>query len=315
MQARRSSLYTWLILASTALVTLIATVGWLDAVQVGGNDMRVSDMATNGDIVYDARDAATAYNATNNTFLVVWYSDDTTPGLINGEDEIWGQFIDGDGNEIGTNDFRISFQGPDGNGNFDADTPAVAWNSTDNEFLVVWRGDLIVGEDEVFGQIVDGATGALIGSAFRISDMGPDGVIDFDVQRPSVAYNATDNEYFVVWQGDDATNSEDEIWGQRLTAAGIELGIDVRLSTMGLDGDGSFDAVAPDIVWNSIDNEYLVVWSGDRIAGEDEIFGQLVSFGGVEQGVNDFRISDMGSDGVGIVRCRATRRGPQPHRQ
>ena len=41
--------------------------------------------------------------------------------------------------EIGANDFRISFMGQDAL--YDAFRPAVAYNSTENEYLVVWHGD------------------------------------------------------------------------------------------------------------------------------------------------------------------------------
>ena len=65
--------------------------------------------------------------------------------------------------EIGANDFRLSDMGPDGDINYDAQYPAVAYNSTDNEYLVVWRGDdntppLVDEEDEIFGQLIDGST-------------------------------------------------------------------------------------------------------------------------------------------------------------
>jgi len=40
--------------------------------------------------------------------------------------------------EIGANDFRISDMGRDGDVNFDASIPAVAYNPNANEYLVVW---------------------------------------------------------------------------------------------------------------------------------------------------------------------------------
>lgn len=58
--------------------------------------------------------------------------------------------------EIGTNDFRLSDMGPDGNAGFYAFEPAIAYNSTNSEYLVVWRGNdntgKLVGEYEIFGQ-------------------------------------------------------------------------------------------------------------------------------------------------------------------
>jgi hypothetical protein len=82
--------------------------------------------------------------------------------------------------EIGPNDFRISDMGPDGDVNFAAsilsswDEPAVAYNSTADEYLVVWDGDDRSGaldndEFEVYGQRLDASTGAKVGANdFRI---------------------------------------------------------------------------------------------------------------------------------------------------
>ena len=58
--------------------------------------------------------------------------------------------------EVGTNDFRISDMGPDGDATFGGGFPAVAYNPTANEYLVVWSGSdntgaLVTGELEIFG--------------------------------------------------------------------------------------------------------------------------------------------------------------------
>lgn len=60
--------------------------------------------------------------------------------------------------EIGTNDFRISDMGGIGDANYGAFEPAVAWNNTDNKFLIVWYGDdsgsgLTDDEFEIYGQL------------------------------------------------------------------------------------------------------------------------------------------------------------------
>ena len=140
--------------------------------------------------------------------------------------------------EIGANDFRISDMGDDSETDpgirdyFRAFHPAVAYNSMDNEYLVVWEGEddtapLVDGEFEIFGQRINAATGAEIGTDFRISDMGDDSETDpnirndFIAANPAVAYNSMDNEYLVVWDGDDDTaplvDNEKEIFGQRLS--------------------------------------------------------------------------------------------------
>jgi hypothetical protein len=280
--------------------------------QIGDNDFRLSDMGSDGDTSFDAHSPAVAYNSADNEYLVVWRGEDNIPPLVEGEYEIFGQRLDAaTGAEIGDNDFRLTDMGPNGNTGFGVYAPAVAYNSTDNEYLVVWSGDdntppLVQGEFEIYGQRLDAATGAEIGVDLRLSNMGPDGSGLYNAWDPAVAYNSTDNQYLVVWSGDDNTpplvQGETEIFGQRVEAAtGAEIGVDLRLSDVGPDGDTAYDASTPAVAYNSTDNQYLVVWRScaDELlpACEPEILGQRVEAStGAEIGV-DFRLSDMGPDG------------------
>jgi hypothetical protein len=274
-----------------------------------GSDFRISDMGPPDDNAFFGRSPAVAFNSVNKEYLVVWAGDDDTAPLVENEFEIFGQRVDAaTGAEVGANDFRLSDMGTDGLKDFAAFDPAVAYNATNNEYLVVWSGDDTTNDEtEIFGQRVDAATGVEIGANdFRISNMGPDGDANFDAILPAVAWNSTNNEYLVVWHGDDDTgelvDQEREIFGQRLSATGAELGTDFRLSDMGPDGNTSFNARSPAVAYNSASNEYLVVWSGDDdtvplVDNETEVFGQRVSATGVEIGVNDFRVSETGPDG------------------
>ncbi|MHC4414577.1 MAG: hypothetical protein ACYS0G_04770 [Planctomycetota bacterium] len=273
---------------------------------------RISDMGTtDGEGQFDARRAVAVYNGTDNEFLVVWDRDDDTGELVNDELEVYGQRLAADTTEVGANDFRISTAGGDGKLAYDAGSAAVAYNSIDREYLVVWEGDddtdpLVDGEMEIFGQRVDALTGAEIGANdFRISDMGPDGDTNYEGGEPAVAFNSIDNLYLVVWEGDDDTapyvDEEFEIFGQLIDGAtGAEIGSDFRISDVGTDGLDSRDAGPPAIAHDSVLNRFLVVWEADDSAvgtpnHKNEIFGQLLDGAtGAEIGVNDFRISDMG---------------------
>jgi len=286
--------------------------------EIGTNDFRLSDMGPDGNANYDAYVSAVAYNSTEDEYLVVWHGDDDTGSLADEEFEIFGQWVDATtGAEIGT-EFRLSDMGPDGDASYDAFSPAVAYNSASNEYLVVWYGDddtgsLVNNETEIFGQLVDAATGVEVGTNdFRLSDMGPNGDTNYDALYPAVAYNSADNEYLVVWRGDDDTgplvDEEWEIFGQRVSATGAEIGTDFRLSDMGPDGHTYYGAYRPAVAYNSVDNEYLVVWYGDDDTGplvydEHEIYGQRVSATGAEIGT-DFRLSDMGPDGNQLYNAR-----------
>jgi hypothetical protein len=271
----------------------------IQAQEFGVNDLRVSDMGTNGLTNFFGLDPEVAYSATDSKYLVVWSGDDDTGALVDNEFEIYGQFIDELGNEIGSNDFRISFNNTDGNSNFRTDRPDVVWNSTTNQFLVVWEGETNVdGEVEIYGQILNN-DGTFSGTNFRISDTGPDGDTNFDANRPEIAYNATDNEFLIVWESDETINNNIDIYGQRLSATGTEIGTnDFQISMQLPVNDSNFDARDPDVVWNIFSNEYFVVWQGEMATDEEkEIFGQRLNNVGSSIGSN-FRISDMGIDGV-----------------
>jgi len=286
--------------------------------QVGVNDFRLSDMGPEGSPLYLLVGCpAVAYNSTNNEYLVVWNSPDDT--LVFGDREIFGQRVNAaTGAQAGENDFCLSDMGPHDkppDSKYNAANAAVAYNSTNNEYLVVWQGEdgtgeMVNDEWEIFGQRVNAATGAQVGvNDFRLSDMGPDGDSTYDAQCPAVAYNSTNNEYLVVWEGDDnsggVVNEEFEIFGQRVNAAtGAEAGVnDFRLSDMGPDGYSYHHAHRPAVAYDGVDNEYLVVWFGNDNAPplyflEDEVYGQRVAAAtGAQTGANDFRLSDMGPDG------------------
>ena len=261
----------------------------IDGIEVGA-DFQISDTDVS------VADAALAHNSMTNQYLALWARDD-------GQRRIYGQLLGADGSEIGI-DFPIS-DNLDG----DAAAPALAVNRSTGDYLVVWSAEVdgVAGELEIFGEILDAAADPLLES-FPISDMGPPGNVIYDAYEPAVAWSSTQNEYLVVWSGDDdggmSVDGEFEIYGQRLDDTGMELGgNDVRISDMGLnDGDAAYDALEPALVYNAVNDEYLVVWRGDDdtlplVEGELEIFGQCLTGTGTPSGENDFRISDLGTDG------------------
>ncbi|TJY37783.1 T9SS type A sorting domain-containing protein [Pontimicrobium aquaticum] len=295
------------------LAVLLTSLTNLNAQEFGVNDLKISDMGTDGVTSFYAFDPQVAYSVTENKYLVVWTADDDTGSLVDNEFEVYGQFINNLGEEVQTNDFRISFTGTDGDTRFRADEPDVTWNSVNNEFLVVWKGETAVdGELEIYGQRIDANSGALIGSNFRISDVGDEGNTILGAAKPKVSYSSTSNEYLVVWEGDDENqNNEMEIYGQRLSNTGAEIGSnDFKISNQLPEGDANFDARYPHLSWNSIDNEFLIIWQGETATNEEaEVFGQLYDANTNSLLGSNFKISDMGTDGdtsfsIGqFVRC------------
>jgi hypothetical protein len=248
-----------------------------------GSGFLISAMGGYGNANYDAFNPDVAYNSTDNQYMVVYEGDESFYGVANDEFEIWGARLNATGGAMGVRDFRISTMGPSDNADYDAFDPAIAYNSHNNQYLVVWEGeDSAADVFDIFGQRLE-ANGLSVGSDdFYLSHVGSGPNSDYDALNPAVAYDEANNEYLAVWQDDELADGEYEIWGQRVDAAtGTAIDIDTRLSDMGPDGDAHYIAQTPAVAYSGVsNNEYLVVWSGDnRTDGEFEIWGQRLTSG------------------------------------
>ena len=265
---------------------------------------------------FDAEESAIAFNVLNNEYYIVYEGTQSITGSgvnLTTEVEIFAQRVNANtGVNIGSV-ARISQMGPDGDSAYDARNPAVAYNSSNNEYMVVWYGDsntgsVIEGEFEIWGKRINASNGQAIGSQFKLSQMGPLANRAYDAIDPVIAYNSINNNYLVVWRGEDGNLpnaiGEFEIYGQLLNSNGVEIGVDdFRISDMGPDNDGLFDAFSPAITYNANSNEFLVVWYGDdnrggHVSGEFEIYAQRINaVNGNEVGINDFQVSETGVPG------------------
>ena len=278
-------------------LTLSITVapGVANASEVGANDFRISDMGPDGDVDFRGSTPSIAYNSQDHEYLVVFNGID----LPSGETEVYGRRLDGaTGAPLGATDFRISNIGPEGNDLLNGLSASVAYNSADNEYLVSFWGDAVIDQSffQVFAQRLNAAGEEIGANDFRISDVTG--------QMTTVVYNSVENEYFVIWMAESEPGTLDtEVFGQRLSATGEELGPEIRISHMSPAGDDDFLGIFPSLAYNSIANEYLVVWHGrtEGINSDDlEVFGQrLDGATGAEVGTDDFRISSMGDDAAG----------------
>ena len=220
---------------------------------IGANDFLLTDVGGLGNTNSGVFPPEIAFNPSLNEYLVVYAADENADTRT----EIYGQLVDAEtGAELTPNDFLIGeMVGLNGTGN-DSDRPEVAYNSTKTEYLVCYRGDFNAGiatELDIFVQRID-ANGDLLTSAgavtaspapLQVSDMGAPGENFLDAFKCDVAYNPTDDEYLVVWYGDDAlpadggvgdSPSDNEAFGQLLEYSGNtlqELGTDFRISDIG----------------------------------------------------------------------------------
>jgi len=231
-----------------------------------------------------------AWNSTNNEYMVIWQGMGEPEDIV--KMEIYGQRLKANGELLGKY-FRISHTGDQGI-NFHANAPAIAYNSRDNQYLVVWSGGFKdESKVEVWGRGLS-VGGVSPTPEFRISQVSEIGA-NRRAGSPRVVYANTNNEYFVVFQANGVRgegNSEvNEIFGQRIDGATLtEIGAnDFRVSNT---SDASNRANKPAVAFNTVAKEYLVIWRNIRQNALSEIFGQRISSDGTEIEA-DFQISNI----------------------
>jgi len=88
--------------------------------------------------------------------------------------------------------------------------------------------------------------------------------------RQEIDYNSVDGRYLVAYADDrDSSTNGFDIRGQLLKNRGQVLGTEITIS------DAVGDQIKPIVSHNSVNNNYLVVWTDFR-NGNFDIYGQIV---------------------------------------
>jgi hypothetical protein len=236
---------------------------WLVASLIGGAALAIPNMATDfGTSVghpftisnqsTQELDPAVAYNSQRQEYLVVFWND--RPG----NDDIRAERVSKDGKLLG----GVWVAAGAGT---ERRYPDVAYNTTSNEYLVVWEED----EIDIRGQRIS-ATGGLTGGAFDIAL----GVPSYPrCYTPAVAYASTENKYLVVFQHYSPTTGY-SIVAQALKSDGSAwgTGFEIEPLTTSLKW-------YPDLTYNRLRNEFLVVW-GQYNPSQYDIRGRRVKMSG-----------------------------------
>ncbi len=127
------------------------------------------------------------------------------------------------------------------------------------------------------------ASGAIgkIGSRIVISNKSE------EEKNPSIAYNTQRNEYLVVWYNDRAGN--DDIRAQRVRSDGKLIGGPFYIAAT--NGERRY----PDVAYNSVHDQYFVVWEFVDSSGFHGIHGRRVSGSGQVLDSNDIIIQSDSS--------------------
>jgi len=244
----------------TILLILGVTLTTVTATAIAGSPIGSSVNISNQSV--DAVYGSVAYNPDWQEYLVVWYND--RPG----NDDIQAQRVSKDGNLVGSSFFISAGTGADRR------YPSVAYNSKEQEYLVVWEHyDQSTGSYSIRGRRVS-PSGGMISGEFTIFDPSPDLALE-----PAVAYAYTENKYLIVWTWVQATGTH--IAGKTLTVSGgsASLGSTFLISE---DTTGTEPRTQPDLAYNRARNEFLVVWREEFSSSDHDIYAQRVKMAGGE---------------------------------
>ena len=156
--------------------------------------------------------------------------------------------------------------------------PAVAYDTTQKRYLVVWQDE--------------GATTAISG---RVLEMDGDLLTSvFDITtgikartRPDVAYNASAGQFLVVWEYEEAAGNHN-IWGRKVNPDGTTDGSTFEVVTH------PNDDLEPALVAYPA-GPYLLVWSSNR-SGTYNVVGKQLPSTGDPTGQSTFQISGGSGD-------------------
>ncbi|MEJ2559482.1 MAG: hypothetical protein P8186_25360, partial [Anaerolineae bacterium] len=138
--------------------------------------------------------------------------------------------------------------------------PAVAYNPTGNEYLVVWEHAYSTSDHDIYARRISGS-GASLGGTFVVVNSGT------NESNPVVTFNQEAGQYLVVYEYQAAGGNQD-IYARRVGGDGTLPGSIIPVAT------GSTDQSAPA---TAASGNYLVVWQvAHPTSGEYDIYGQRV---------------------------------------
>ncbi len=158
--------------------------------------------------------------------------------------------------------------------------PQVAYNSTEDEYLMVWSNG-----GDIFAQRLtkEGQANPPI-----LTITNARGRQDW----PAVAYDPQQDRYLVVWDDDrNARFTGHDLFGRLIEHSGASVGPEFPVMTL------PASQRQPRLAFNSDRMEYLLVWTDSRnaIATGQDIFGQLLRENGLPKG-GSFSVSTAPAD-------------------
>ncbi len=271
-----------------------------------GEPFRVSETGVTSETAggFAATKPDVVFNTTDRKYLVVWSANGETNTQVPVNPEIYARHLRTSGGVLD----GIRGLSNSAAGQLPAVDPAVAYNSTDNQYMVVWSGSkgdpftMALEEEEIIGQMLNGNGDPIGFPELRVSQMGPILNTRYGARTPDVAYNPDANEFLVVWAGENDFFQNTEIHGQYVRGNGTRRDFPHQISDMGILDDfaGLWVPMSPSLTYEAANNTFQVVWTSGHVLegtsnGETEVFITEVREDGSRGGQH--RISDLGPDG------------------
>jgi hypothetical protein len=181
------------------------------------------------------------YNAQHNEYLVVWEQYDGSYYSIR------GRIVSETGGLTG-GEITIS----SGSALKNCYTPAVAYASTSDKYLVVWERQVVANiSRDIEAQVLTG-TGALDGTNYLLAQ----GTWSYSYGSPDLSYNHRSNGYLVVWEQLDKSANRRDIYGHLVHGSGTPTGADIEIYKETTHQSNPAVAALP----IAPSGQYLVVW-------------------------------------------------------
>jgi uncharacterized repeat protein (TIGR01451 family) len=134
--------------------------------------------------------------------------------------------------------------------------PSVAYNSANDDYLVVWQ------DEDLYGQLVDGRGIPAGDGNIVVTSDSTDGYHD-----PDLAYNPDEDTYLVVWSDD-----YDNLWGQILQADGYPFD-----SIFQIDEESEEARTQPAVAYSTSAGAWMVAWQAwNKETGSYDIKAQAI---------------------------------------
>ncbi len=197
----------------------------------------------------DQIEADIAYNPLDDNYLLVFVSHQ-------GNDwSIYGQILSGEGY------VTLPLTPLAGGGGEERHHPAVTFNRSAGEFLVVWE-ETFLGQDWDIRGIRVTPTGIPVGESFAVAARNnPE-------RQPDVAWDSVNNRYLVVWK--QTVDNMTDVSGQLLNELGQPIGSDFPVTF------SAAEESLPQLAFDAGSKRYMVIWEEAGMGADVNVRGQLL---------------------------------------